>query len=130
MSIETGTSAKVSGPSQHPNSWVYLDGEFRRYNDAKLGLMTHALHYGTGIFEGIRAYWNPKTEQLHLLLAAPHYERMARSARVLRMKLPHSTEELVGVTIELLRRNGFKQDVYIRPLLFKSTEEIGVRLHN
>jgi len=92
--------------------------------------MTHALHYGTGIFEGIRAYWNPKSEQLHLLLAGPHYDRMARSAKILRMTLPYSTEDLVNTTLELLRRNGFKQDVYIRPLLFKSTEAIGVTLHN
>jgi branched-chain amino acid aminotransferase len=91
--------------------------------------MTHALHYGTGVFEGIRAYWNPAREQLHLLLAGPHFERMARSGRVLKMALPYSVEHLVESTLELLRRNGYRQDVYIRPLLFKSTEEIGVRLH-
>ena len=92
--------------------------------------MTHALHYGTGVFEGIRAYWNPKQEQLFLLEAAAHYERMRRSANVMRMTLPHSTEELVNFTLELLRRNEFKSDVYIRPLLYTSSEEIGVRLHN
>jgi len=48
---------------------VFFDGEFGRYNDHKLGLMTHALHYGTGCFEGIRAYWNAKQEQLYLLQA-------------------------------------------------------------
>lgn len=119
-----------SSRPEHPNTWVFYNGEITRYHDVSIGLMTHALHYGTGIFEGIRAYWNPKSEQLHLLLAAPHFERMARSAKILRMTLPYSTEELVNTTLELLRRNGFKQDVYIRPLLFKSTEEIGVRLHN
>ena len=61
------------------DSWAYQDGEWRRLADAKVSLATHALNYGTGIFEGIRAYWNPKTEQLHLLLAGAHYERMARS---------------------------------------------------
>src|SRR5260370_22070446 len=96
----------------------------------KLVLMTHALHYGTGCFEGIRAYWSPNQEQLHLLQAPAHYERMRRSANVLRMKLPHSTEELVDITLEVLRRNQFKADTYIRPLLFASSEEIGVRLHN
>ena len=92
--------------------------------------MTHALHYGTGVFEGIRAYWNPKQEQLFLLEPVAHYERMRRSASVMRMKLPYSTEELVNFTIELLRRNQFKSDVYVRPLLYTSSEEIGVRLHN
>jgi branched-chain amino acid aminotransferase len=117
-------------PEVHPNTWVYRDGEFGRYHDIKLGLMTHALHYGTGCFEGIRAYWNSKQQQLHLLQAPAHYDRMRRSANVLRMELPHTTEELVDITIEVLRRNQFKSDTYIRPLLFASSEEIGVRLHN
>jgi branched-chain amino acid aminotransferase len=92
--------------------------------------MTHALHYGTGCFEGIRAYWNPKQEQLHLLQAPAHYDRLRRSANIMRMTLPYSTEELVNISVELLRRNAFKSDVYIRPLLYASSEEIGVRLHN
>jgi branched-chain amino acid aminotransferase len=126
-----GAHAKASAHRQaHPNTWVYFDGEFARYNDARLGLMTHALHYGTGCFEGIRAYWNSKQEQLHLLQAPAHYDRMRKSANVLRMTLPHSTEELVDLTVEVLRRNQFKSDVYIRPLLYASSEEIGVRLHN
>jgi branched-chain amino acid aminotransferase len=114
---------------EHPNSWVYFNGEIVRYHDVRLGLMTHALHYGTGVFEGIRAYWNPTQEQLHLLLAGPHFERMKRSARIMRMSLTYPTEELVEATVELLRRNAYRQDVYVRPLLFKSNEEIGVRLH-
>ena len=127
-----GADAKAATkkPSVHPNTWVFFDGEYARYNDVKLGLMTHALHYGTAVFEGIRAYWNPKQNQLYLLEAAAHYERMKRSANVMRMQLPYSTEELVNCTLEVLRRNGFKSDVYIRPLLYISTEEIGVRLHN
>jgi branched-chain amino acid aminotransferase len=128
MSIEAGTSAKVSGSSQHPNSWVFLDGEFRRYNDAKLGVMTHALHYGTGVFEGIRAYWNPRQEQLFLLEAPEHYDRLRRSGRIMKMTLPHSTEDLVKLTLELLRRNEYRTDTYVRPLLYKSSEVIGVRL--
>ena len=130
MGLDTKTNAGVKKPVTHPNTWVFYEGEFARYNDVKLGLMTHALHYGTGVFEGIRAYWNPKHEQLYLLQAAPHYDRMHRSANVMRMKLPHSTEELVNFTLELLRRNEFKSDVYVRPLLYTSSEEIGVRLHN
>jgi branched-chain amino acid aminotransferase len=117
-------------PATHPNTWVFFEGEFGRYHDTKLGLMTHALHYGTGCFEGIRAYWNQKQEQLHLLQAPAHYERLRRSANVMRMTVPYSTEELVNLTIELLRRNEFKSDVYVRPLLYASSEEIGVRLHN
>ena len=114
----------------HPNSWVFFDGEFVRYHDVKLGLMTHALHYGTGCFEGIRAYWNAKKEQLYLLQPAAHYDRLRRSTNIMRMALPYSTEELVSLTVDLLRRNEYRTDVYIRPLMFKAAEEIGVRLHN
>jgi branched-chain amino acid aminotransferase len=127
-----GANARASADKAeaHPNTWVYHDGEFARYHDARIGLMTHALHYGTGCFEGIRAYWNSRQEQLHLLQPAAHFDRMKRSANVLRMELPHTTEELVDLTIEVLRRNQFKSDTYIRPLLYASSEEIGVRLHN
>jgi len=104
MGVDTGAKAAVKKPAAHPNTWVFFEGDFARYNDVKLGLMTHALHYGTAVFEGIRAYWNDKKGQLYLLAPAAHYERMKRSANVMRMTLPHSTEELVNFTLELLRR--------------------------
>ena len=130
MSVETKSKAAAKKSVVHPNTWVFFNGEFSRYHDIHLGLMTHALHYGTGVFEGIRAYWNTKQEQLHLLQAPAHYERMRRSATVMRMTVPYSTEELVNFTVDLLRRNEFKSDTYVRPLLYASSEEIGVRLHN
>jgi branched-chain amino acid aminotransferase len=130
VGVETKTKAAVKKAAEHPNTWVFFEGDFARYHDVKLGLMTHALHYGTAVFEGIRAYWNDKKGQLYLMEAAAHYERMKRSANVMRMTLPYSTEDLVNFTLELLRRNQFKSDVYIRPLLYTSSEEIGVRLHN
>jgi branched-chain amino acid aminotransferase len=130
MSVETKANPAAKRPAVHPNTWVFHDGEFARYHDVRLGLMTHALHYGTAVFEGLRAYWNPKQKQLHLLQAAAHYERMRRSANVMRMTLPYSTEQLVNFTLEVLRRNEFKSDVYVRPLLYASSEEIGVRLHD
>jgi branched-chain amino acid aminotransferase len=109
---------------------VFFDGEMLRYEDVRLGPMTHALHYGTGCFEGIRAYWSPSSEQLNVLQAAPHYERLRRSAAILRLNLPYATDELVRLTVDLLRRNEYRTDTYIRPLVFVSAEEIGVRLHN
>jgi branched-chain amino acid aminotransferase len=130
VGVETKAKSAVKKPAEHPNTWVFYEGDFARYHDVKLGLMTHALHYGTAVFEGIRAYWNSKKNQLFLLEGAAHFDRMQRSANVMRMTLPYSTEELVNYTLELLRRNEFKSDVYIRPLLYTSSEEIGVRLHN
>jgi branched-chain amino acid aminotransferase len=110
--------------------WVYLDGEVKRYDDARVGLMTHALQYGTGVFEGIRGYWSPEHEQLFLLKLREHYRRMQNSVKVLKLTIPMNLDELCETSIELIRRNNFRQDVYIRPFAFKSSEEIGVRLHN
>jgi branched-chain amino acid aminotransferase len=92
--------------------------------------MTHALQYGTGVFEGIRGYWSPEHEQLFVLKLREHYRRMQNSVKVLKLKIPMNLDELCETSIELIRRNNFRQDVYIRPFAFKSSEEIGVRLHN
>jgi branched-chain amino acid aminotransferase len=129
MGIETEPGTRLGQDSDHPNSWVFFNGEIVRYHDVRIGLMTHALHYGTGSFEGIRAYWNQQRNQLFLLQPGAHYERLRNSVKVLRMTLPYSTEQLVNLTLDLLRRNEFREDVYVRPLAFKSSEEIGVRLH-
>ncbi len=121
-------AGKQPGSTDQSQYWVYFNGEFMRYADAKLGLMTHALHYGTGCFEGIRAYWNPEEEQLFILKQREHYERLLRSARLLYIKIPDSVDALCAASTEVVRRNGFRQDTYIRPIAFKSAEEIGVRL--
>jgi branched-chain amino acid aminotransferase len=120
---------EYAAPSQ-AESWVFFDGEYKRYKDVHLGLMTHALHYGTGCFEGIRAYWNGNQEQLFALLVRPHFKRLRNSAKILQIELPFTEDEMVEATVEILRRNGYREDVYVRPLAFKSAEEIGVRLHN
>lgn len=101
---------------------VYHRGAFRPYREATVGLLTHALQYGTGCFEGIRAFWNADAEQLYVFEPAAHYRRLKRSGNVLLMDLPGDEEALTEITLELCRRNGFRCDAYIRPLLFKSEE--------
>jgi branched-chain amino acid aminotransferase len=128
--VETPLVSRLREKSRYADSWVFLDGEMLRYHDAYLPPMTHALHYGTGCFEGIRAYWNAAHNQLYLLQAAAHFERLRRSAGILRLSLPYSTDDLVRWTLDVLRRNDARTDTYIRPLVFISAEEIGVRLHN
>ena len=110
-------------------SWVYFNGSVVQYKDAHIGIMTHALHYGTGCFEGIRGYWNSEAGKLYVLKMPEHYERLCDSAKILRMHVPHSTDELCAITLDLLRRNGYREDVYVRPLVYKAEETIGVRLH-
>lgn len=132
MAVKTqrAVEGKQPGRKEQAELWVYFDGDFRRYGDVRLGLMTHALHYGTGCFEGIRAYWSSEEEQLLIFRQPEHYQRLLQSARILRIHIPHTVEELCAVSTEVVRRNAFRQDTYIRPIAFKSSQEIGVRLHN
>ena len=109
---------------------VYADGRYSRYDEAKVGLLTHGLQYGTGCFEGIRGFWSTADEEVYLLSLQEHYDRLANSAKLLMMKLPHDTKTLCDITAELVARNGFKQDIYLRPVSFKANEDVGVRLHN
>jgi branched-chain amino acid aminotransferase len=108
----------------------FFNDEFVPLGEAKVGVMTHAFNYGTGCFEGIRAYWSEDSGQLHVFRLREHLERFERSRRVLMIDLPYSIERLSEICVELLRCNGFKTDVYVRPLAYKSSELIGVRLHN
>lgn len=128
--METQLAPRVRKRSRHAESWVFFEGELVHYEDAYLPPMTHALHYGTGCFEGIRAYWNSSHEELYLLQGEAHFARLRHSAAILRLELPLSTDELMRWTLELLRRNAARTDTYIRPLIFVSAEDIGVRLHN
>ena len=109
---------------------AFFNGEFIPLRDAKVSVLTHALNYGTGVFEGVRAYWNAEREQLFALHLVEHYRRLHRSCKIMRLDVPYSPERLVEITLELLRRNDFREDAYVRPLAFKSDEVIGVRLHD
>jgi branched-chain amino acid aminotransferase len=98
--------------------------------DAKVSIMTHAFMYGTATFEGIRAYWNEDQGTLYGLKLREHVERIRQSCRILLMQDVPSVDELTGLIVETIRRNGFREDAYIRPSFYKSTRAIGVRLHN
>jgi branched-chain amino acid aminotransferase len=110
--------------------WAFFRGEFVPLRDANINVMTHGFNYGPAVFEGIRAYWNADEEQLFALELLAHFQRIRASARLLMMEVRQSPEELVEVTLELLRKDGLREDVYIRPIIYKSSETIGVRLHN
>lgn len=109
--------------------WALVNGSFCHVDDARVSVHAHALSYGTGTFEGLRGTWNEDAQELYLLEPSSHYERMHRSANALGLALPYSTEELVAFTLELLRRNEARSDVYVRPLLLLSGEVLAVRMH-
>jgi branched-chain amino acid aminotransferase len=111
-------------PMQTSESLAYFGGQIVPLRDANVSVATHGLHYGTGCFEGIRAYWNAEQQQLNALLLREHYERFTRSRNLLKIPVRESVDELCAITVELLRRQGLRQDVYIRPLAFKSEATI------
>ncbi|MFB9719788.1 aminotransferase class IV [Planobispora longispora] len=113
-----------------PYDEIYVDDAFVPEKEARLSVLANAVSYGTGTFEGVRALWNPGQQELYLLEAGAHYVRMGRSARILGLDLPHGPGHLVGVTAELLRRNGVRGDAYVRPLLLQAGEQLAVRMHD
>jgi branched-chain amino acid aminotransferase len=109
---------------------AYFEGEFVALRDANVSIMTHAFMYGTAVFEGIRAYWNEDQGVLYGLKLREHMERIRRNAGILLMYDLPPVDELVRIVVETVRRNGFREDAYIRPCYYKSGSAIGVRLHN
>ncbi len=112
------------------NLIVYFRGQYMPLRDAQVGILTHALHYGTGVFEGIRAHWNEAQQELFVLRMAAHYERWLHNCGILRIEVPASVDELCSITLELLRRNNLRTSVYIRPVAFKCAERVGLHSDN
>jgi len=109
--------------------YAFFEKQFMPLENAKMGILTHALHYGTACFEGIRGNWDSEQNRICIFRIQDHYKRMLNGCRLLKIKLPYSIDDLCQLTVELLNKSGFKEDVYIRPLAYKSSQAIGVRLH-
>ena len=103
---------------------AFHKGEFMPLEQASIGIMTHALHYGTSIFEGIRGNWNEEDEKLYLFRLEEHYERLLAGCKIMRINLPYSVSELCNITTDMVQRSGYRQDIYVRPLAYKSEERV------
>ena len=109
---------------------AFLNGQKVSLKDAKVGIMTHALHYGTAVFEGIRGNWNESKEKMIIFRLKEHYDRLLRGSNILKMNLGYTSQEMCDLTVDLVKSNGYKEDVYIRPLAYKSQELIAnLKLH-
>src|SRR5688572_21093976 len=113
-----------------PTPYAYFKGEIIPLEQAKIGVMTHAFNYGTAVFEGIRGNWNPDDQTIYLFRMQEHYERLAQSAKVLMLNQNVRVERLCEITVEIVERSGYTEDVYLRPIVYTSGEVLGVRLHN
>ena len=108
--------------------YIYFEGKIVPENEAKISIKTNSFHYGTAVFEGIRAYYDKDTGKMFALFFKKHYERLFKNMKVLNMEIEESIEELVEITKELIRKNNIKSDIYIRPIVYFSDLEIGPKL--
>jgi branched-chain amino acid aminotransferase len=111
-------------------SFAFFKGKIVPIEEAKVSVVTHALNYGTGVFGGLRGYWNADEEQLFVFRPHDHFERFVQSGQLIRIQLRYTPDELVQILGDLLRTENYRENCYIRPLAFKSSETIGVRLHD
>ena len=109
---------------------VFFEGKIVPFEEAKISVATHALHYGTGVFGGIRGYWNDEKKKIYIFRPYDHYRRLLNSGRMMNMHLPYDEEGLIQLTIDLIRTEGWQTDIYIRPFIYKADLGIGVRLHD
>ena len=110
----------------NPDTIVYFKNQYVALRDAQISILTHALHYGTGVFEGIRGYWDAQQQELFLMRPLDHYARWKRNCGILRIDVPLTAEMLCDITLHLIPRNQFRENIYIRPLAYKSAERIGI----
>jgi len=110
--------------------YSYFRGEFMPVSEAKVSIMTHALHYGTAVFEGIRGNWNPEQGVINIFRQREHYERLLRGCQLLMLDVPYDCEDMCSITAETVARSGLKEDVYVRPIAYKSAERVAnLKLH-
>ena len=105
-----------------PESLVHFKGNIVSVKDANVNIMTHALHYGTAVFEGIRGNWNEDEQRMFVFRMHEHYVRLLQGAKMLLMDIPYSADDLCEITVDLIKKSQYQQDLYIRPLVYKSEE--------
>ena len=101
--------------------WAFFNGKIIPINEANINIRTAAFQYGTGIFEGIRAYWNEEQKKMYIFRCVEHYERMIDNAKIIAMDIQYSAREIVSATVELLKKENFSEDTYIRPNAYYSS---------
>ncbi len=108
-----------------PGSTAYLGGEYVPIEQANVSIMTHAFNYGTGIFEGIRGYYVKEEDNVLVFRLPEHVDRMVRNFAVTRMEIPEDREKIAEICVELVRRSGFREGIYIRPICYVSDLSLG-----
>ena len=102
----------------------YFEGKIVPAEDAKLSVQTHAFQYGTSVFGGIRGYYNPNLENLFVFRIKDHFERLIQSTKIVQLKTDITSEKLTDITLNLLKQCGYKQNVYLRPIIYTSALQL------
>lgn len=105
------------------DGYIWMDGEFVEWRDAKVHVLTHTLHYGVGVFEGVRAY--PTSEGPAIFRLERHTERLLQSAKIMGMKIPFTAEQISAAQIECIAKNGLESG-YLRPMAYYGSEAMGL----
>ncbi|HNZ19241.1 MAG TPA: branched-chain amino acid transaminase [Candidatus Hydrogenedentes bacterium] len=116
------------GKLMEPGPFVYFEGNYVPVEDAKVSIMTHAFNYGTGLFEGIRGYYSADEDNILVFRLAEHVDRLVRNFNIMCMEIPETPEDIARICVEVIKRSGFREGVYIRPLCYKSELSLGPRL--
>ncbi len=110
--------------------YAFFNGEIIKIDEANINIRSIILHYGIGVFEGIRCYWNENEENGFIFRVKEHYDRMIKNAGIIAMQIPYTSDELIDYTVELLKKENFRQDTYIRPLAYYASKNILEKLHS
>jgi branched-chain amino acid aminotransferase len=118
----------MAGIEMQPGKLAYFEGNYVPIEEAKLSILTHAFNYGTGLFEGIRGYYSKEEDNILIFRLEEHVDRLVRNFNILCMEIPEDRAEISEICLEVTRRSGFKEGVYLRPICYKDEMSLGPRL--
>jgi branched-chain amino acid aminotransferase len=111
----------------HPG-FAFFQGKIVPIDEAKVDIRTNTLQYGTGVFEGIRSYWDEEKKTNYIFRMQEHYERLISNSKIIMIEVKYSVDELCSTTLELLKKEGYTEDSYVRPFAYNSGLNIGPKL--
>ncbi|CAG0957005.1 branched-chain amino acid aminotransferase [Anaerolineales bacterium] len=109
---------------------AFFEGKIVPLAEAKINIAVHGFMYGTTVFSGMRAYWSEEKKRLFVFRPYEHFHRLLDSAKIMSMSIPYDEQALIDLTLKLLHKDDWHEDVYLRPTIYKADMGIGVRLHN
>ncbi|MCZ8154835.1 MAG: branched-chain amino acid transaminase [Leptospira sp.] len=108
----------------------YFEGKIVPSSEANISIQTHAFQYGTSVFGGIRGYYNESKGNLYIFRLRDHYQRLVNSAKIMQLNFDKTPDELVAITIDLIKQSNYKQNIYLRPIIYTSALQLSPRFHD